>query len=177
MTYVALLRGINVGGNNKVEMKKLKISFENLGFTGVRTFINSGNVIFQTDRLDHLNLVKLIEAEIVKEFGLNIKVVLRDLKNLEVLCEKVPSHWENNDQMKTEVMFLWEEVDYPEIINELKHNPEVENLIYISGALVWNIKRENYNQGQVPKFISTKLYSQITARNINTVRKLLKLMK
>jgi uncharacterized protein (DUF1697 family) len=48
MTYVALLRGINVGGNNKVEMKKLKTTFETLGFTSVVTYINSGNIIFNT---------------------------------------------------------------------------------------------------------------------------------
>lgn len=47
-TYVALLRGINVGGNNKIEMTKLKVLFESLGYTNVVTYINSGNVIFET---------------------------------------------------------------------------------------------------------------------------------
>ena len=57
MTYVALLRGINVGGNNKVEMARLKKVFESLGFINVRTYINSGNVIFDTDTTDIVHAV------------------------------------------------------------------------------------------------------------------------
>ncbi len=52
MTYVALLRGINVGGNRKVEMKRLKATFERAGFADVRTYINSGNVIFGSESTD-----------------------------------------------------------------------------------------------------------------------------
>lgn len=58
MKYVALLRGINVGGNNKVEMARLKQLFEKLGFTDVRTFIALGNVLFTTKETDVTNIVK-----------------------------------------------------------------------------------------------------------------------
>lgn len=176
MIYVALLRGINVGGNNKVEMKRLKLLFEDLGYKNVSTYINSGNVIFETDELDLVTDVKTIEDKIVEVFGVKSPVVIRSKIQIQELCNKIPDTWLNNTEQKTDVMFLFQGSDYPEIIGELKHNPEVENLIYLPGSLVWNIDRKNYNQGQVPKFVGSKLYTQITARNINTVKKLLVLM-
>lgn len=176
MFYVALLRGINVGGNNKIEMKLLRLLFEELGYKNVKTYINTGNVIFEADTLDVDNFSKIIEQKIVEVFGVNSPVVVRTINQIQKLCSAIPDTWLNNTEMKTDVMFLFPQSDKTEIIKELKHNPEAENLIYLPGALVWNIDRKNYNQGQVPKFIGSKLYTQITARNINTVRKLLAMM-
>src|SRR5579871_5313649 len=81
-TYVALLRGINVGGNNKVEMAKLKRTFEQLGLLDVRTFIASGNVVFRASTADRRGLTTTIEAQIEADFGLKVKVLLRDLKSM-----------------------------------------------------------------------------------------------
>ncbi|MFT3751872.1 MAG: DUF1697 domain-containing protein [Paludibacter sp.] len=68
MIYVALLRGINVGGNNKVEMKKLKSTFELLGFTNVVTYINSGNIVFEDISKEQVVIVNEIEKAIKKDF-------------------------------------------------------------------------------------------------------------
>ena len=68
MKYIALLRGINVGGNNKVEMKKLKDVFEALGFKNVSTYINSGNVIFETNETEMVKIVEKIEQAILKKY-------------------------------------------------------------------------------------------------------------
>ena len=84
-TYVALLRGINVGGNKKVEMSKLKKAFEPMGFSDVSTYINSGNVIFKSGKKDFSR----IEAGLKKAFGFEIKVVLRDAENLQNLSKKI----------------------------------------------------------------------------------------
>ncbi len=176
MRYIAFLRGINVGGNNKVDMKTLALSFEQLGFGKVETYINSGNVIFETSNLEIPQLLETIQNKILEVFGLEIKVIIRNQEQIKKVCELIPKSWLNNQEMKTDVMFLPSELDYPEIIDTLKFNSEVENLIYIEGALVWNIEKVNYNLGQVPKFIGSKLYKQITARNINTVRKLAEML-
>ena len=177
MIYIALLRGINVGGNNKVEMKKLKIIFENLGFTKVSTYINSGNIIFEDSNLSHGNLIQTIEEAILKDFGLRIKVLVRDINNIQNVVKSISETWQNNTEMKTDIMFLWDEVDSKEVLNRFKGNPGIDNLLYISGAVVWNIDRKNYNQSSIPKMIGTKLYSQMTARNVNTVRKVCTMMK
>lgn len=66
MRYIALLRGINVGGNNKVSMGELKQAFESLGFTNVSTYINSGNVIFDSRETNEVKLVRMCEDSIKK---------------------------------------------------------------------------------------------------------------
>lgn len=79
MIYVALLRGINVGGKNKIEMRKLKATFEKAGMSEVTTYINSGNVIFSDSRRKPPRIVSVLEKAIAADFGLQIKVLIRDL--------------------------------------------------------------------------------------------------
>lgn len=172
---MALLRGINVGGKSRVEMARLKASFETLGCHDVSTYINSGNVIFRDDRPSS-ELVPLIEKAIAKEFGLPVRVVLRSLPNIQKLCEKIPSDWANDQEQKTDVLFLWDEIDSEDILDKVRINAEIENARYIGGALVWNIGRENVTRGGAIKLIKTDLYRHMTIRNINTVRKLYELM-
>jgi uncharacterized protein (DUF1697 family) len=173
---VALLRGINVGGNARVEMPRLKAVFEELGTNDVSTYINSGNVIF-SDTRSRKQLESLIEAAIAKEFGLNVRVVIRDSANIDNLCKEVPADWTNNAEQKTDVIFLWEEADKPDVLEEIKVNPDVDNLIYIPGAVIWNFDRVNYRRSKMHSFIGTRVYKLMTARNINTVRKLNELLK
>ena len=176
MIYVALLRGINVGGNAKVEMPKLKTCFETLGCKDVLTYINSGNVIFRDDRPAQ-ELVPLIEAAIAKDFRLNIHVVLRDIDNFKLLCQKIPLEWTNDDRLKTDVMFLWDEIDNPDILEKVTINPKIEYARYYPGALVWHISRTNTVPGGSITFGKAGLSRRMTARNINTVRKLFSLMQ
>lgn len=175
MVYVALLRGINVGGNTRVEMPRLKAAFETLGFESVSTYINSGNVIFQDERSSE-DLVNLIEPAIKKEFGFEVRVVVRDLDNIKKLCQEIPLEWTNDNLLKTDVMFLWEEIDDGHIMDKVVIKPEIENAVYVDGALVWNISRQNVTRGGGVKLIKTDLYKHMTVRNINTVRKLQDLM-
>lgn len=174
-TYVALLRGINVGGNTKVEMKKLKVLFERIKFTDVSTYINSGNVLFRTDK-PRATLASHIERLIEEDFGFPVRVVVRDQKQISEIADKVPKNWTNDTEQKTDVIFLWEEVDSPKVLQEILTNPKVDRLIYIDGAIIWHIDRAHYNHSGMHKFIGTRIYKQMTARNINTVRKLRDLM-
>jgi uncharacterized protein (DUF1697 family) len=176
MKYVALLRGINVGGNNKVEMPKLKKIFEDLGYLNVSTYINTGNVIFETQKDEEL-VRKEIEKSLKDNFKFEIRVVLRDEKNIEKVCEKIPSDWQNNDDMKTDVLFLWEEFDHKKSIDLINKKEGIDNLIYVNGAIIWNIDKKNYTKSGMNKFIGSVLYKNMTARNVNTVRKLKELMK
>lgn len=175
MMYVALLRGINVGGNSKVEMAKLKTTFEAVGCTHVSTYINSGNVIFQDTR-SAKQLIPLLEKAISQDFGLEIRVVVRTSADIHHLCQKIPTTWTNDTIQKTDVLFLWEEIDQPSILEKVVIKPELEHALYIEGALVWNIGREHVTRGGGIKLIKTDLYRNMTVRNINTVRKLDALM-
>ncbi|MCK9345108.1 MAG: DUF1697 domain-containing protein [Candidatus Pacebacteria bacterium] len=172
MKYVALLRGINVGGNNKVEMSKLKKVFKDLGYENVLTYINSGNVIFDADKTD----VSVIERALKKNFKFDIKVVVRDLKNIQKLCKAIPKEWVNDPEQKTDVLFLWEEYDNKKSLDLININKDVDNLLYVSGAIVWNVQRKDYKKSGMNKLIGTPVYKHMTSRNVNTTRKLLELV-
>ena len=177
MIYVALLRGINVGGNRKVEMAKLKQTFEKLGFEHVKTFINSGNVIFASDDKDQLKICGIIEKAIEKDFSLDVPVLIRSLDEIETFVKNLPENWVNDSGMRCDIMFLWPEADSPQILNQIPHNPEIEDVVYFPGAAVWRIDRDKVRSGQLIKIIGTDMYKKLTIRNANTVRKIYALMK
>lgn len=172
---VALLRGVNVGGNTKVEMKKLKALFERMKFTNVSTYINSGNILFCTDQ-SPANLATRIEKSIKEEFGFSVRVVIRDKKQISEIVEQVPKHWTNDAKQRTDVIFLWDEVNSPNVLKEILTNPKVDQLSYMDGAVIWHLDKAFYTKSAMHKFIGTRIYKQMTARNINTVRKLRDLM-
>lgn len=177
MKYVALLRGINVGGNRKVEMVKLKLTFETLGFSNPRTYINSGNVIFESPLEDTIKVCHDIEKAIEKDFGFAVPVLIRNLTEIGVLITNLPETWVNNAEMRCDVMFLWPEADSSEILLQIPHNPKIEDVVYYPGTVVWRIDRDKVRRGQVVKIIGTTMYKKLTVRNVNTVRKLYELMQ
>lgn len=174
--YVALLRGINVGGNNKVEMKKLKEIMQTLSFKNVSTYINSGNILFESKYLDKEKLAKKIEEAISKKFGFSIPTVVRNEGDIKKLLNSIPKNWENNTEQKTDILFLWDKFDNKKTLGLIKQAKGIDNLIYIKGEIVWNISRKNYSKSGMNKFIGTVVYKNMTARNINTVRKLFEIM-
>lgn len=176
MKYVALLRGINVGGNSKIEMSRLKAVFESLGHSEVVTYINSGNVIFVSDEPES-ELVAKIERAITREFNLSVPVIVRDKTNIEALVRSIPDDW-NNQEQKTDVMFLWNAIDSSDILNKITAKPELgETIRYEKGALLWNIDRKNVTKSAVLRLVGTPVYKQMTVRNVNTVRKIAMLME
>lgn len=178
MIYLTLLRGISFGGNNKIKMDRLKLVFESLGFLNVVTYINSGNVIFEDSTFSNHDITIKIEQAIEQEFGFLVQVLVLDYNQTKSIGDNIPIDWMNNLEQKTDVLFLWKEIDYPEIINEIEHTPQVDNLIYCESAVIWNINRRQYfNGSRMNKLIGTKVYKNMTARNVNTVRKLMLLME
>jgi len=176
MTYVALLRGINVGGKNKIEMKRLRASFEHAGMMNVSTYINSGNVIFQHDSTDTRALARTLEQAIEAEFGLDIKVLLRDSPGIAALVRALPDSWSNDEAAKCDVMFLWEALDGPGLLDRLTVKPGIDEVIYVSGAVLWRVDRPKVTRSGMMKLVGTDDYKQMTVRNCNTVRKLAELV-
>ncbi len=175
MTYFALLRGINVGGNNKVPMKQLAQIWEQAGLTQVKTYINSGNIIFQS-QLKPNQLITLIEKAIEQEFGFAISVQIRDFDQISQTLKALPETWVNNDHIKCDVLFLAPKVDKPAIINDLPIKKPIDEVQYTPGAVIWKIDRANATKSKITKLVGTKLYKQMTIRNANTLRKIHALM-
>ncbi len=176
MVYVALLRGVNVGGNSRVEMPKLKLVFEKIGFEKVKTYINSGNVIFETVKQAESTLADRLEETIEETFGFKVDVIVRSQTYIKQILDQLPRDWLNNENMRCDVMFLWEDIHDPHILNELMIKPDIEDVKYVSGAIIWRIDRKNAAKSGALKIIGTPLYKKMTIRNCNTVHKLYSMM-
>lgn len=177
MVYVALLRGINVGGKNKIDMKLLKETFVRTGMESVTTYINSGNVIFTNMKHTKTEITNLLEEAIFRYFQLNIKVLIRSLNDFEHMIKVLPESWRDDKNMRSDVLFLWEEFDRKTVINELKIKPEVDTVMYVPGAILWTLDKVNITKSRLNKFIGTDVYKKMTARNFNTTRKIYEIMK
>jgi len=177
MIYIAFLRGINVGGKNTVAMKLLKEVFEKSGMKSVSTYINTGNVIFQNDNLGKDDIEEALEKAIAVTFGFSIKIFLKTKHELQAIVEKLPISWENDTEMKCDVMFLWKDVDKKDVLEQLVIKPEIDDVKYVAGAILWHVDRKNMTRSGMMKLIGTNLYKQMTIRNCNTTRKLFALTK
>jgi len=175
--FVALLRGVNVGGNNMISMKALKQSFETLGFTHVSTYINSGNILFNAKETDARKLEQKIERMLVKEYELNSKVVLRSLAEMDQLVKSLPREWGSDSSWRYNVMFLRHTIDSEDILAELPANDDVEEVVYRPGTLLWSAQVDQINKSKMSKLNSRKMFQEMTVRNLNTTKKLYELMK
>ena len=174
--FVALLRGVNVGGNNMISMKALKECFEAIGFTEVSTYINSGNVIFNTKEADPRKLERKIEQMLVKDFQLDSKVVVRSLAEMEKLVKSLPATWNDPSRWRYYVIFLRHSIDSENILEGLTAAADVEEIVYRPGTLLWSALISELTRSKIQKLLSKKIYQDITIRNLNTTNKLHQLM-
>ncbi|TVQ22862.1 MAG: DUF1697 domain-containing protein, partial [Spirochaetaceae bacterium] len=151
MVFVALLRGINVGGKNKIDMKALKAGFEASGMSDVETYINSGNIVFRHNESHRSKLTATLESAIMRDFGLSIRVVVRDLHEYQAVMQRLPESWTNDDRMKSDVMFLWSEVDSPEILDRLPVRAGIDSVVYVPGAVLWSVDRASVTRSGLMK--------------------------
>ncbi len=172
MTYVAFLRGVNVGGKGIVSMAAIKEALVALGLSDVRTHINSGNVIFSTRAADARRLSARIEKALEQHTGMAIKLLVMDHKTLKKMVDAIPRDWVDDQTMRTYVLLLWKELDDRGILDRLTIKPGVDELRYTPGAVVWRVDRENVRRSQMNKIVGTPLYKKITIRSANTMRKL-----
>ena len=175
--FVALLRGVNVGGNNIISMRELKERFEAIGFTDVSTYINSGNVIFTTKETDPRKTEIKIEKMLSKDFQLDSKVVVRSLAEMEQLVNSLPQSWTGDRDWRYNVMFLRHTIDSENILKELTPKTESEQLVYCPGTLLWSAPVSDINQTNMNKLPSRKVFREMTVRNLNTTKKLCELMR
>jgi uncharacterized protein (DUF1697 family) len=176
--YICLLRGINVGGNSIISMKQLKASFENAGFKDVVTYINSGNIIFKTKKQDPRILENKIERILDKEYAFNNKVVVKNFDEIQKIIKNIPKTWKVGDiSKKYNVIFLRHTIDAQEHFKELKPKPDIEEVIYKPGVLFWSALTSDLTHTTMIKLSSSKIYKEVTVRNLNTTKKIYELMK
>jgi uncharacterized protein (DUF1697 family)/uncharacterized protein YdhG (YjbR/CyaY superfamily) len=169
--YVAFLRGINVGGKNIIKMDRLRAEFEKMGFSSVKSYIQSGNVIFQSEMLDKAR----IEEALATAFKYEVAVLLRSKKEIENTISHFPQIFED-PSWKHNVIFLSHTVDSRNIVNQLAIKNDIEQLSYIPGVLFWSAKLATITKSSMLKLSTKKEFQEMTSRNINTIRRILALM-
>lgn len=174
MTQVGLLRGINVGKSVQVPMKTLKVLLESLGFTSVVTYLNSGNVIFDSPH-SAAESARLVEGALEAQFGQPIPTLVKTAEDILAIEAAIPPEWKNDATQQSYVAYLFPDADRPELIDELPIKQQFVTLKYLPGALLWNINRDHYNLSQINKIVGHRSYTRMTTRNVNTARKLAEL--
>lgn len=177
-TYIALLRGVNVGGKNRVVMATLKERFEQHGFTNVVTYLNSGNVIFSSEETDVLQLTKECENLIEETFELKIIVTIVSAEALLKALEKMPEWWNTDKESKHNVIFVIPPTTTEEVIASVgEAKAEFEKVAYHERVIFWSAPIKTFSRSRWSKIVGTKMYSRITIRNANTVNKLAELVQ
>lgn len=173
MKYIALLRGVNAGGNRRVPMQELRQQFVSLGFSEVSTYINSGNVIFVSDTPPDAGAIqRTLEAY----FGFTIDTLVLSVDQLHAIAAAIPDTWKNDySEHKSDVCFLLDDNDAATIKRQISSQREFETLLYVPGAILSNVPRKYQPKSTLLKLASTPLYQRMTVRNATTVRKLVKL--
>jgi uncharacterized protein (DUF1697 family) len=175
--FVALLRGVNVGGKNMIRMSSLKESFERMGFDDVTTYINSGNIIFKAQEGDARKLERDIEEMLSREYKLECKVVVRSYFEMADLVKSLPETWDGDRRWKYNVIFLRHSIDSENILDGLKPESGIEEVMYRPGALLWLAQISDLSRTGMLKLPSQKLFQEMTVRNTNTTKKLYELMR
>lgn len=179
MKYVALLRGVNVGGNHRVPKAEFQAVLESLGFSDVVIYLNSGNAVFTSE---YEPKCEEVQAALEKRFGFDIPTLLLSGEEIKAIATAIPAEWTNDaprpdkSGQKSDVLYLFDDINTPDILEKLGHKPEIETMMYVDGAVLANITRANQLKGSLQKLVGSRLYSQMTVRNVNTARKLAELV-
>jgi uncharacterized protein (DUF1697 family) len=174
--YIALLRGINVGGKNMVSMPELRLAFGENSFADVKTYINSGNVIFSADIDNEPELKRICEHLIADRFQLNIPVAIISAKDLSAALRNAPDWWGTDAEARHNAIFVLSPAAPETVIEQVgEFNPEYERIAHSGQVIFWSAPIKTLSRVRWIKIIGTSAYDNLTVRNANTTKKLLEL--
>ncbi len=176
--YIALLRGINVGGKNKVSMPILKKTFEDIGFSNVSTYINSGNVLFSSEIVEKKELTHLCKTAISETFLLDIPVAIISHSELSAALVSAPEWWDADSETEIvhNAIFLIPPITVEDVFKSVGDaKEEYEKVAFFENVIFWSAPKETFSKTRWSKVASTSIYSYLTIRNSNTAKKLLQL--
>jgi uncharacterized protein (DUF1697 family) len=177
MKYVALLRGINVGGNNIIKMTALKACFEKQGLDAVSTYIQSGNVLFDSKKGGALELCKRIEATLAKTFDYRASVVLVSERRMTEIVRRAPKGFGSEPaKYRYDVLFLKPPLIPSTALKIVKTRAGVDQAYAGNGVLYFSRLIAKATQSQLNKIAGTPIYKNLTIRNWNTTTALLRLL-
>jgi uncharacterized protein (DUF1697 family) len=174
--YVALLRGINVGGRNLIRMPALKACFEDLGCEDVATYIQSGNVLFTAKGTDSRALALRIESALAVAFDYEPSIVLRTRKQMQDIVRRAPAGFGTDPATcRYDVLFLKEPLAAAAALKIVPTKEGVDEVYAGPGVLYFSRIIDKAAQSRISKLASMPIYKSMTVRNWNTTTKLARL--
>ncbi|MEK5413802.1 hypothetical protein BSK49_29430 [Paenibacillus odorifer] len=177
-TYIALLRGINVGGNKIIKMLDLKAMFQSLGFANVRTYIQSGNVVFESDEGSVSLLSGVIERQIHEVFEFEVSVIIRTLAEMENVIANDPFQLSEPEEFKRWYVTFLPAEPSAEALDKLRTYENGPDKVRFVGREMYILYEVSVSQSSLFKVPFDKILGMpVTARNWNTVNKLVAIGK
>ncbi len=172
-TYISLLRGINVGGQKKILMADLKALYESLGFKNVRTYVQSGNVIFEAAKMNFPRLEEKIEKGIMKKYGFDVSTIVRDAAYFKRVIDKNPYKAAGAvNPVLPYIMFL-KNAPVAAAVKSIDKPKGERGEFTVLGAEIYLLPAEGYGTTKLNNnFFEKKLGIPATARNMKTVNAL-----
>ncbi|MEG0568811.1 MAG: DUF1697 domain-containing protein [Erysipelotrichales bacterium] len=170
--YVSLLRGLNVGGNNKVSMAELKEVYKDFGFNNIETIGNTGVIFFETDKEIDDNELGI---KLTNYFGFGITLITLNDKEIEYLINNKPEWWQEREDWKYNVIFTIGDFVIEEVINDYEFENDKDKVSIINNVLFWAVNysdRKIFYKSKYHKLGNNKFYKRTTIRNGNTLAKM-----
>ena len=177
MKYIALLRGINISGKNKISMSELKKELQDNKYQNVITYLNSGNVIFECNTEI---IMKDIYKIIKNKFNLEIPIFIISELELEDILSNNPEWWgTDNKEIYDNLIFIIPPIKYEDVYNAIGNPKEdIEKIKDYNNSIFWSYDLKNYRKSNWwSKTASTNIKDKITIRTANTMKKVLEICK
>ncbi len=180
--FLALLRGINVGGKNIIAKDDLRGCFEDLGYSNVRTYIQSGNILFFAagpgTKTATAKLTSAIESALSKRFSYDAQAVVISHAKYKTAIKAAPENWGTDDDCKHNALFTLSSTTPKRVLGQLDEpKPEIETVTAGPGVIFWSATKQAITKTTLMKLAKHPAYQQVTVRNHNTVYKLLELLE
>ena len=180
MKYIALLRGINISGKNKISMSELKAELENNKYQNVVTYLNSGNIIFESNIDNKETIMKAIYIIIKNKFNLEIPVFIMTTTELVDVLKHNPDWWgTDNKEIYDNLIFIIPPTKYEEVYNTIgEPSKDIEKIEEYNNYIFWSFDLKKYKKANWwIKTASTDIKDRITIRTANTMKKVLEICK
>ena len=176
--FLALLRGVNVGGRNIIAKGDLQICFQDMGFCDVCTYLQSGNVLFRSQERRIGKLTQTIEIGLSDHFFYKARAVVISRKMFRSAIHSAPRDWGRNDQRQHQALFTLGGANPEQVLLKLvSPKTEIEEVNAGSGAIFWSISKADLKKSTFLRLPASPAYRQLTIRNHNTVFRLMELME
>ena len=180
MKYIVLLRGINISGKNKIPMSELKKVLEENQYANVSTYLNSGNVILESNIKNEEAIMKDIYEIVKAKFNLGIPIFVTNESTLESILSNSPEWWgTSNKEIYDNLIFIIPPVKFEDVYNAIGEPKEnLEKIKEYNNSIFWYYDLKNYRKSNWwVKTASVDIKDKITIRTANTMKKILELCK